>query len=212
MMRGGAEFAIFFDGDPEFEGLSVPQVRAAASRALNKIARDTRVEMARMIRAEINVPASYVSPSSGRLSVTEKAYPAHLRTVITAQSRNTSLARYVTARPRLGRAGVAVGVKPGTSKTLDRAFMLPLPRGFGSNTDGPKNLGLAIRMRKGESLSKSIAAKHMGRGLYLLYGPAVAQVFENNAGSGVSRDITPEVQDKLQREFLRLLKLENDNG
>lgn len=208
-----AQFEITFDGRADIGTLDATAVRRAASRALNRVARDTRSEVAKRVREEINLPASYVSPSSGRLSTLPPATPDFLQTGVEAARRNTSLARFVSAKRRLGRSGVAVNVKPGQSAFLERAFLLPLPQGFGPTTDGPKNLGLAIRLRKGETLSSTFAAKRIGnRGLYLLYGPAVAQAFENNAGSGIKRDIEPEVEEQLEREFLRLLDLERRNA
>lgn len=204
-----AQFEIEFDRRPEFASLSEASVRRAAARALNRVARDARAEVAKRVREQLNLPGSYVSPSNGRLVTMAPATPSFLSTGISAQRRQTSLARFVTAKRKLGRAGVAVSIKPGSSDFLERAFLLPLRRGFGSDTDGPPNMALAIRLRKGETLSKTIAAKRIGnRGLYVLYGPAVAQAFENNAGSGIKRDIRPEVEADLVREFVRLLNLE----
>lgn len=186
-------------------GLDPKDVRVAASRTINRVTRETRTNIARAITAELNVPASYVSPSNERLSITQFSQPNELESMITAKGRATSLARFVSGSKKVGRPGVAVNVKPSSSSMLERAFLIPLRRGLSDVTDGPSNLGLAIRLRKGESLSKTTAAKRIGRNLYLLYGPSVAQVFENNAGTGEVKDQTPDIEARLAQEFFRLI-------
>lgn len=204
-----ADFAYFVDGlDVDLlEGLDDATRRRKAAMAINRVARDARVEIARRIRAEVNLPASYVSPSSDRLSVTGTATANQLETRITARGRPTSLARFVT-RGRVGRAGVGLQVEPGRTTKMNRAFLLPLPAGSGM-VDTARNMGLAIRLRRGERLKNKYSAKQVSGNLYLLYGPSVSQVFEANSGKGVKRDIIPELEDDLRREFLRLLGEKN---
>jgi hypothetical protein len=192
----------------DLEGLDKDEFRRNVSRALNRVAASTRTAIADRVRAELNFPASFVAPSKGRLYQSGFSSPSKLEAEITATGRATSLARFVSGSTRLGQAGVSVQVKTGSSSTLARAFLMPLNKGLGPQTDGPKNRGLAIRLRKGESLSKTTAAKPLGKNLFLLYGPSVAQVFENNAGSGEKMDMTPEVIRRLQAEIDRLVKVE----
>jgi hypothetical protein len=47
----------------------------------------------------------------------------------------------------------------------------------------------------------------ISKGLYLLYGPSIQQVFLNNAGKGVAKDISDPSADALEREFIRLMGL-----
>lgn len=177
------------------------RVRLAAVQAVNKGARDGRSLGARRIASQIEFPAGYLDPSKGRLVVAQKANRARPEAVIRARSRPTSLARFVTSRQR---RGVTVSVKSGRARFLRRAFLVRLRQGSGL-TETQFNMGLAIRLRPGEKLSNKIKQVQLGKGLVLLYGPSVQQVFLDNAGEGVAKDISPEILDKMEREFFRLL-------
>lgn len=197
------EFAVIVDGDALtlLTGLDRASRQRAASQALNKIAASTRTKLARAVKREVNLPASYVAPADKRLYVSGFAGPNALEATITARGRATSLARFVTSASPINQPGVSVNVN-GSVQTLKEAFLIRLP-GAGGNTD-PGNLGLAVRLPKGARL-RNKSATRVSKGLYLLYGPSVAQVLENNAGSGVKADILPEVAADLEREYLRLI-------
>ncbi|NBC28841.1 MAG: hypothetical protein GVY29_02490, partial [Spirochaetes bacterium] len=122
-------------------------------------------------------------------------------------ARNTSLARFAVGTPNIGQAGVAVKVQPGRVRMMKRAFLIKLPQGTSPITDTKFNLGLAIRLKPGEALSNKKTARRVANGLYVLYGPSVDQVFRAVDGSGVASDIIPDLQDDLQAEFLRQLRL-----
>jgi hypothetical protein len=202
------EFAVFVDGLTDldiFDGLD-KKIARAASRAINTTTRDSRVDAARKIRSEINFPARFVSPSGKGLYVSQKASPTNLEGRITARGRPTSLSRFLTSSPRIGRAGVTVEVAPGKARFLKRVFALKLPQGSAS-VENKFNLGLAIRLRPGERISNKTSARRVSKGLYLLYGPSVDQVFRANDGDGVAKDMVPAVERNLEREFLRLLEL-----
>ena len=62
------------------------------------------------------------------------------------------------------------------------------------------NLGLALRLRPGESVLNKRQMVQVSGNLYLLYGPSVDQVFRS-----VAEDIAPEATDILEAEFLRLI-------
>lgn len=200
-------FAVFVDGDAVelLDDLSAPALARKAAMAINKTARDARAEFARRITAQVNLPASYVSPNKDRLYVDGLASPAHLETSIVARGRATSLARYVTANRGVNRPGVSVSVRRGRTNFLERAFLIRLRQGNSAVTDTQFNLGLAVRLRRGERLRNKFSARRVASGLYVLYGPSVAQVFENNAGSGTKKDYSEEIGRDLEREFLRLL-------
>ncbi len=203
-----SEFAVFVEGltDLDFTKGSSDKIKRAASQAINKITRDKRAEGARKIRDQVNLPASYVAPGGKGLYVSQKASPAHLQGKITARGRPTSLARFLTSAPRIGRAGVVVEVAPGKARFMKRVFPLRLPQGS-ADVATKYNLGLAIRLRPGERLANKTSARRVSKGLYLLYGPSVDQVFRSIDGSGVANDMVPEIERDLSAEFLRLLEL-----
>lgn len=200
-------FSTIVEGDALslISGLDNLSRARAASQAINGVTRSTRAELARRVRREVNLPASYVSPSKGRLSVSGFATPGQLEASITARGRATSLARFVTSRSPINKPGVSVAVTPGSPRFLERAFLIRLP-GIGGATDpGLGNLALAVRLPRGARMRNKNSSP-VSNGLYVLYGPSVAQVLENNAGSGLKQDILPEVAEDLSREFLRLIE------
>jgi len=202
------QFGVFIEGltDLDFTRGSAAKIAQAASRAINTTTRDGRVDASRKIRAEINFPARLVSPSGKGLYVSKKASPSNLEGRITASGRPTSLARFLTSSPRIGKAGATVEVQPGKARFMKRVFPLRLPQGS-TLTETKFNLGLAIRLRPGERLTNKTTARRVSNGLYLLYGPSVDQVFQNVSGSGVAKDLVPALERDLETEFLRLLEL-----
>lgn len=199
-------WAVFVDGLSGLEQFDAAKksIRLAAARAINKVTRDGRVEIARRITDEIAFPASYVTANQKRLYVSKQATSADLEGVITARSRATSLARFVQGTPQKGQ-GVTVEVGKGKSKFMKRAFLIRLPAG--ANMDTKSNLGLAIRLRAGETFKNKKNVRRMEHNLYLLYGPSVSQVFRAGDGDGVANDAAPGLATKLEREFLRLLDI-----
>lgn len=202
-----ADFAVFAEGLDELNSLGVlnKNIKSAASKAINKVARDSRVDIARDIRNQVNLPARYVSPGNKRLYVSKHASQSQLEARITARGRPTSLARFTTGG-RVGKAGVHVEVAPGRARFMKRAFLIRLPQGS-ALTDTRFNLGLAIRLRPGESLKNKVSARRVSKGLYLLYGPSVDQIFRSRDGTGVATDRVPEIERELSNEFLRLLDI-----
>lgn len=203
-----SEFAVFAEGLSDLESFAdlKRDIRLAATRAINKVARDKRSRAARTIRSEVNFPASYVAPGQKRLYVSKQANRGDLEARITARGRPTSLARFAQNTGKTGKPGVYVQVAPGKSRYMKRAFLIKLPQGA-SLTDTQFNLGLAIRLRRGETLQNKVSARKIASGLYLLYGPSVDQVFRSNSGAGVANDMVPEIERDLSAEFLRLLDL-----
>ena len=202
-----SEFAVFLDGLEVdlLKGLDNESRRKATVMAINKIARDARAQAAKMIRQEVNFPAKYVSPAQKRLYVSKQATGGNLEARITAQGRATSLAQFVKGAPRPGKPGVYVEVAPGKARMMKRAFLIRLPQGSSPVTDTKFNLGLAIRLRPGESLANKVSARRVEKGLYVLYGPSVNQVFRANDGDGIANEMVPDVAAKLEAEFRRLL-------
>ena len=182
------------------------EIRRAAAIAVNRIARDGRALAAREIRDQVNLPAKYLTPAGGRLTVIQRATAANPTSVIRGRGRPTSLAQYVQGNPKPSVPGVYLEVAPGRVRFMSRAFLIRLRSG-GELTDTKFNMGLAIRLRKGERLSNKTNFTKTKDGLYLMYGPSVDQVFLSNDGKGVAAEIAPDLVGRLQREFERTLRL-----
>lgn len=183
-----------------------PKLTEAARQAINRTLDRTRTQAAREIRRQVNFPASYLSPSGERLSVSQRATDTRLEGTITGRWRPTSLARFAkNTDPKAARrrGGVTVAVKPGSAKFLKGAWLVRLRAGK-EKTDTQFNLGLAMRLKPGESLRNSRGAVRLDNNVWLLYGPSVSQVF-----STVRDDLTPETMAFLEQEFERLRALRN---
>lgn len=186
----------------EYDSLK-DEIRFNAMRAINQTARDYRKIGAERIRAQINFPQNYFNPSAKRFYVSREATPGKLEARITARGRATSLARFVTSYTP-GKKGVSLEVKTGQQTQIKGAFLIKLPAGKGP-IDTKYNMGLAIRLRKGETLENKRNVRRMAKGLYILYGPSVDQVFLAQSGKGVAADLEPSILDDMETEFLRLM-------
>lgn len=179
------------------------KARRAASMAINDTARFAVPAYRRTMKEQVNFPAGYVEDPK-RFGQTKKASPTDLEAAITARFRPTSLARFSNGTPSIEGArragGVRVRVNKGGGATfLKGAFFVRLRRG--QDTSDGFNVGLAIRLKPGESLRgrrKGGSGVRLDENLYLLYGPSVDQVFQD---ASVSE--SPAVADKLVREFTR---------
>ncbi len=192
-------------------GDSVPendQILEAASRAINATLRKTRTGSAAAIRQQVNFPATYLDPGKGRLKVSRYATAGDLEGKITARQRGTSLARFVIGGAIPGkRGGVHVQVKPGSARYMKTAFAIRLRAGQQEAQGAEPNIGLAIRLKAGETIQnkkRQLIMMQRGRNsnLYLLYGPSVDQVFRS-----VREDMIPDAETYLSNEFLRQLEL-----
>lgn len=172
----------------DIESLDADILRNARN-AINKAIDRARTSSARDIRESLNFPARYLNT---RLTVSQRASGTSLQAKISGRDRPTSLARFATNRTPGGRSGVRVQVGLAT-KLMKRAFLMKLNGG---------NLGLAIRLKEGESITGKKKLVKVGKGLYLLYGPSVDQAFAT-----VIPDQEQDTADFLEREFLRLMDL-----
>lgn len=177
-------------------------VRAAARIAINQTATRKAVPRFRQSMAdEVNFPKGYLNDPS-RFGVTKQARDDDLEAAITARFRPTSLARFAEGSEEGARRTGGVNVKVdrgGGARRINRAFFVKLRRG-GDTSDG-FNLGLAIRLKPGETLrgrKKGASGVRLAEDLYLLYGPSVDQVFRE-----ASVAESPAVADDLQTEFVR---------
>ncbi len=191
----------FFDALPD-------ATLSAAVLAINDAATDSQPQIRREMRKQINFPGGYLE-SGERLFLKRKANKGTLEAVIAGRDRPTSLARFATAgaNPQNSRGrGLNLRVKPGRTIRTQRAWLVNLRNG---------NTGLAVRLKPGESLRNSSGAvllagaahKRPDMNVYLLYGPSVDQVFR-----GVAGDMTPEILEKVSRNFIRHFGRFSGNG
>lgn len=190
---------------------TMPEMTARAMRlAINGVAKGKGMTaIKRQMLDEIAFPTGYLNPD--RLKVTSLASDTRLEAVITGRKRATSLARFVTGNPvpnskRPG--GISVRVQRGRTTLLKEAFLVRLNRGA-SKTEDNFNLGLAVRLSPGESLSNkrtSHQAWLVPNKVALLYGPSVDQVF-----AGVIEELRPDIGNLVAAEFHRqFARLSND--
>lgn len=203
------------DGLSEFRRLVeiAPQIANRSARlAINQVSERKGLKLAReAMLSQVAFPSGYLNETakSGdkRFRLAYKATDARLEAGINATQSPTPLARFsrdraVFARGGKARQGVRVAIKPGQSVTLNRAFLLNLRNG---------NIGLGIRLRKGETLTNTVGAKVITSGplagVALLYGPSVDQVFRT-----VAVDISPAILEDLTVEFLRQFERQFKNA
>lgn len=195
-------YAVLVEGLDElgdFAKLS-SEVKRAAQQAINKTADRTRTAAADLIYKQLNFPGGYLSPSTGRLTVSNRATQGKLQAEIVGRRRATSLARFlVSGTP--GKVGVSVQVKRGQTARMDRAFVMKLKSGAGVETGG--NLGLAVRTAKGKRPDKAYKPVKVSENLWLLYGPSVDQAFRY-----ARENVKGDASSYLAKEFERLLEVQ----
>ena len=185
----------------------------SARIAVNHAATRGRTDLGREVLSQVNLPASYVAPNTERLYVSKRA-SSDLEAVITARSRQTSLARFLTRSYPTGfqENGVVVRIQHGVSQIIggkrgnSDAFVLKLK---GRNDrDSQGNLGVAIRTKNGLPPSRAWRPVRLRGNLWLLYGPSVSQIILSAKGDkGAAVTLTPHIQDMLEDEFYRQMGL-----
>lgn len=181
----------------DIEFLSERQ-QAIAARAINQIARRTRTRSSKLLREELAFPARYLSGKDGKITM-RPAGPGRLEARLSASSDPRSLARFVVGNPK-GKGKVKVEVQPGGVKALPGAFLLNLNKG------GDKTL---LAVRSPGKPSGAYRPRRLGKSLWLLYGPSVAQALLHGDGNkGIWVEIEDSVANDLEIEYLRQLKVE----
>lgn len=180
---GLREMGRFFEELPEI-------AEQAAVYAINDtVQREGLTVLKRDMRDQVEFPPGYLE--GDRLKPTRFASRGRLEAVIRGRDRPTSLARFAQGQtPANTRGqGVRVRVKRGQTELLRKAFLVNLKNG---------NVGLAVRIKGGESLRNTEGATQLAPGLFLLYGPSVDQVLR-----GVATDRADDILDLVSSKFLR---------
>jgi hypothetical protein len=187
-----------FIGLEDFLDAAPERTREAASIAMNGVIGGSGLaKYRRAIEKEVDFPTGYLNDS--RFGFDQRAKPSNLTASLIARQRPTSLARFATSGSIGSKGGVRVKVaKEGGGGYFKSAFLIRLRAG-GSLDDG--NVGLAIRLKPGQTLNKRDTSRmvHLEANVVLLYGPSIDQVLNN----GVAEKETPEVIADVATEFFR---------
>jgi hypothetical protein len=166
----------------------IPEVvDEAAMFAVNDSAEFAQSESSRRIREQVAFSARYIGSAqdpSARLRVSKRARTNDLEAAVAGRMRPTSLAQFAVGAFVRGKP-VRVRVSPGRTSKISNAFPIKLRRGTGVYDPENANVGLALRLKAGESVRNKREMVQISGNLYLLYGPSVDQVF---------RDVRFEVQ------------------
>ena len=179
--------------------------------SINAAARFAFAESSRQMRAEVNFSQEYIgsAEAGNRLKITLYATKEAPEARLRADPRPVSLARFAVNRSAFNsRNGIDVEVHKGKRTHLPTGFLIKLAQGNRTIDDTSFNIGLAVRLKPGQTLDKRVMVQYRAQiragrtktdeGLYLLYGPSVDQVFNETR-----EKVTPAVLAFLEREFLR---------
>lgn len=183
--------------------LQFPDAAKVASRiAINDTVRGKGMALIRTnMMDQINFSRSYLT--GDRLGVAKLATNENPEAVIRARDRATSLARFASGSPSsTAKGGVTVKVKKGRTTYIKRGWLVRLKAGASLSED-KYNVGLAVRLGAGEKLTnkKTTHQSWLVKGkVALLYGPSVAQVFDD-----VREEVIEPFGSLVEAEFLRQL-------
>lgn len=205
----------------------LPSIAAEAEvLAVNDGIRFAHTAASRGIRDQVNFPARYLgaaaSGGNDRLKIVKYAKEGDAEAVLRGRERPTSLARFVVGSKATGKrtAGRAVRVKvsaKGGAVTMPGAWLMRLKAGKVLDDD-TFNLGLAVRLKSAQSINKRSFVRAFGEAgfgekpgklqfgrMYMLYGPSVAQVFDDVAVD-IEGPVSTRVEAQFVRQFERLSK------
>lgn len=177
-------------------------VKMSAHRAVIHATKRARTESGRLMRERISWSATYLTGQGGKLEINLPNRDGPLEGDISAKFRPTSLARFAVGSKTPWKPGVSLHVGQATYRTSKRMFIVPLRKGNFDISEDRRNLGLAIRLKDGEVLQGKYKMREFSKGLYLLSGPSVAQVFYS-----VAEDVKSNAAEWLRDEFERQMKL-----
>lgn len=198
--RGLEALIAYFESLPE-------KADEASIFAVNEGARYGQTQGSKGIRDQVAFSARYIGSAndgaSARLGIIKRARSGDVEAIVRGRERPTSLARFAVGSKVVGRRtpGRPVRVKVaarGGAVTMPGAWLMRLRQGTRLD-DESFNVGLAVRLKPGQTLNKREFASSKGRnGLHVLYGPSVAQVFRD-----VARDLQGPVSARVENEFIR---------
>ena len=187
-----------------------PDISKVAMRiAINDTSRGKGMALIKnQIVDQVNFNKSYLT--GDRLRVAKFATNNNPEALIVARDRATSLARFSTTTTvgKNENAGVTVKVKRGKTTFVKKAWLVRLKKGA-SLTEDNYNVGLAIRLKPGETVVKGKETSHQSwlvkDSIALLYGPSVAQVFDD-ARSAILEPFGSLVEAEFLRQLSRLIE------
>jgi hypothetical protein len=182
--------------------------RKAASMSINSVVNGPGLaEYRKGIAEQVAFPSGYLS--NDRLGVTQHATPNRLEARITGRQRATSLARFATSGTVGSKGGVRVKVKKGGgSRFIESAFLVRLRAGAGISDDS-FNLGLALRLKPGQTVIGKKDTSRMVRldaNVVLLYGPSIDQILRNDVADAKTPVVVNKIADEFFRNFARLAR------
>lgn len=195
--------ASVLDGLEEYFHNFPDNSRVAMRIAINDtVRRKGMVLIKNAITDQVNFNRSYLM--GDRLGISKLATNNNPEAIVRARDRATSLARFATSTTvgKNTNAGITVRVKKGKTTFIKRGWLVRLNKGASLSEDN-YNVGLAVRLGPGETISnkKTTHRSWLVKGkIALLYGPSVAQVFEDTR----PRLLEP-IGGLVEAEFLRQL-------
>lgn len=196
---------IISEGIPNLQRFlgAMPGITKRSARlAINQVADRQGLKAARKaIYDEVAFPKGYITPD--KLFISQRATDDNLEAIVTGRQKATSLARFASGQSPGRGATVKLNIQPGKTSIVTRAFLVRLKKGSAAISEGSYNIGLAVRLKPGESLSRKYKMAPYGKhgkntGLYLLYGPSVDQAFRS-----VAEKLSPSIAEDMTLEFLR---------
>jgi hypothetical protein len=149
------------------------------------------------MRSQINWTASYLDDKLTMKIDTGEVVEGRISTTF----RPTSLAQFASGSTQPWTQAKRLHVGEASFTTLRNPLLfVPLRRGNASISEGNPNIGLAVRLKDGETIKGKYKVRPISKGLYLLYGPSASQVFFT-----VAEDLVPDVSEWLSAEFTRQL-------
>lgn len=184
----------FFEQAP---GLAID----AADSAMDTVARRGITRMKKEVLNQLEFPSGYLDD---KITISRKLrWNDGVEVVITGRDRPTSLARFAPGAQPGSKARVVVRVKKGGKATMMSQRVFPVRLRSGATENG--NVGLAVRLKPGESMKNSQGAVEVkawagkdGSRVFLLYGPSVDQALGE-----IGYDQLALMSDDFMQEFIR---------
>lgn len=197
-------------GLPDFEDrlAAMPEKAVkAAVLATNAAATKAAVWGKREVISQVAFPKRYLDD---KLKVVSKANANNIEAVVRGEFQARSLASFAANKPKtfakFYKIAPRLRIKPTSNAGSfgTRMFFLALRQGQRFDEEA-FNVGLAVRLKKGEQLRNTTGAVKATKipNVYLLYGPSVNQVFQTVAPN-IAGDVANYQATEFERQFRRL--------